>query len=523
MAIFKWVGNTGTSQTKFDWNTPSNWRIRSLLPTGVCYAVTSFSPGPFDEVWIGAVSLEPGINDDRRSPKALSPLLYGGFSGTVAGGSWANAQLHSGNTFTSALSNLFIDIRKLRGVQEGQTYITEQYEFPYIGGGLGNPGSLRREWINENSPVDSIDTTDPRTSQLTVKVNNTACTVKDDNIGFILSRNSDVEVALTYVKNFSQVGGGTASYGGVTAGLTAAIVKDVLSIVSNGIVDITNGVFDKITAKGYKTWDWYEVPGSGTVWFRNVVFNQAFINHQLYTQFNGGTGNHIRIVNNIQPNDYWINNAALLYSGNLNSDYVLSELYNGIGGITGALSVNDNTILMDPVSLPFGYTAGVDSNIPDGAQFPVYLGDFSDFPQRKFFGRLEANSNNAPNTGMYRISFIGPVDINTISINRHRIMSTMYKNYASNSVRIGTVYLDVGSILDFAANPVFDQWYFGLQSAAGISGGIVFLDEESIIRGSAGLRLWNTNLQVGGRVDTRTGVISASTKTPLPSAPASVD
>jgi hypothetical protein len=64
----------------------------------------------------------------------------------------------------------------------------------------------------------------------------------------------------------------------------------------------------------------------------------------------------------------------------------------------------------------------------------------------------------------------------------------------NSNVAIGELVLDQRSILDFAAVGYFDSWNFGTNLNCNVQGGIIFKDEESTIRGSNGIRLWNDQI-----------------------------
>jgi hypothetical protein len=68
------------------------------------------------------------------------------------------------------------------------------------------------------------------------------------------------------------------------------------------------------------------------------------------------------------------------------------------------------------------------------------------------------------------------------------------------------------SVLDFASNPRFNNWLFGSvtgsASSSTVVGGIVFRDETATIKGSEGLRLFNTQVVLGGRYDVRAGKVT---------------
>lgn len=60
-------------------------------------------------------------------------------------------------------------------------------------------------------------------------------------------------------------------------------------------------------------------------------------------------------------------------------------------------------------------------------------------------------------------------------------------------------------VMDFTKNQqAFDDWRFGGLSGSSVVGGIVFTDETGMLKGSEGVRLWNTQTR-GKGFDMRTG------------------
>lgn len=132
MANFHWVGATGNSVSKYDWNQTSNWWVKETSPTGSydpSYPASAFSratrlPIAGDMVYIGT------------ELHCLSPLLYGGYSG--------DAQTHNGGNWGVGLTT---------GVTAGGigfTYLTDiapsddsvSLSYSLLAGLTANPGKL---------------------------------------------------------------------------------------------------------------------------------------------------------------------------------------------------------------------------------------------------------------------------------------------------------------------------------------------------------------------------------------------
>lgn len=184
---FRWVGSGNTASTSlniFNWNHPGNWEIRKYFGPGLSggwrYVGTTYCPGPFDRVLIGnpkgSVTTD-GVSVNTQNvaltSKVKSPLLFGGFAGTIAGGTWANSGISGsagGVTYTSALKSLLVfqnilDAKLSTTESDGtgptgaafRSYNDVLYalETPLpLGGGIKPQDSNREtlEWISRNYP-----------------------------------------------------------------------------------------------------------------------------------------------------------------------------------------------------------------------------------------------------------------------------------------------------------------------------------------------------------------------------------
>jgi hypothetical protein len=143
---FVWVGGStaSTSADRFNFNIAQNWRerIEATDPSGILqyiYRITTQVPGPGDKVYIGT---DPG---DNGSYTVTSPLLFGGFSGDVNGGTWATNSSGGGygTTWSSALDAVNIGTDTLNNASIGAPNTQNSsgaykfnYPFPVIGGGI---------------------------------------------------------------------------------------------------------------------------------------------------------------------------------------------------------------------------------------------------------------------------------------------------------------------------------------------------------------------------------------------------
>ena len=121
MATYYWRGSTGGTASCYAWNVTGNWQVLSqpnpYSPTKYLVNATTVPSGG-DDVYIGGF-LTGGT--------ALSPLLYGGYSGVGNTGSWiSNIGATGVTTATGQLNSLTIG---------WQTGATAKYPFTHIGGG----------------------------------------------------------------------------------------------------------------------------------------------------------------------------------------------------------------------------------------------------------------------------------------------------------------------------------------------------------------------------------------------------
>jgi len=130
MAKYLWVGMGATSGSgtnivdQYCFNKSGNWYSQQVINGTLKWAATSATPSIGDAVIFGTDPSGSGSNLGWTAAK--SPCLFGGFSGGVGAGVWANTGVTAtvGTTFTSPLTTITV-----YGVQSG-------YKFPYLGGGI---------------------------------------------------------------------------------------------------------------------------------------------------------------------------------------------------------------------------------------------------------------------------------------------------------------------------------------------------------------------------------------------------
>ena len=118
MATLHWQGaisGTGhTSVAAYDFNVASNWKVEKYGTAVSNWSTSLTAPVQNDFISIG------------ESVVARTPLLFGGYTGTMASGGWASNGIPgtTGTTFTSSLNFVNIQLKPAF------------YPFPYLGGGI---------------------------------------------------------------------------------------------------------------------------------------------------------------------------------------------------------------------------------------------------------------------------------------------------------------------------------------------------------------------------------------------------
>jgi hypothetical protein len=122
MAVYYWKGSTGGTASNYAWNVPQNW-VKVVKPN----PYSSFS------YFVGATNSVPSGGDDVyiggfiTGPTCVSPLVYGGYSGSGNTGSWISNIGGTGPTTAQGQLNSL--------VVGWQTGATGKYPFTTIGGG----------------------------------------------------------------------------------------------------------------------------------------------------------------------------------------------------------------------------------------------------------------------------------------------------------------------------------------------------------------------------------------------------
>lgn len=487
MANYQWVGGTGNTISKYDWNVPSNWRIR--LWNGQAgtwyYVVPAYAPGPEDVAGIGGVF--------TSNLTCNSPLIFGGYSGSASGGGWAGSVVSSGgHTFNTSMAAITVQI-------DGGTG-SIAYPFNYLGGGF--TGEVY-DWAFSTNTFDGglsgqaiPDLSDSRTQSLKAKTTQFQ--------GSLMKRQG--KTSFVFVKNFTHPDGSTGAALGSAGSGTAGIIVNGFNAVNAGNLSVQGGSWATFNLSPDYTSGLSANPKS-TV--RDMFCREISTKSHTFLFDSGVTAGKVEVVGgNFYPTH------DMRFLGTIDMNNVLEDAYiPTTAGITGSYDVEDSTLILGEVTT-------------FGSRFPFCPFTFGDYETKRTSraGQILVRSSTQRSEGPiypcpWSLEFGGNVKVNTVrSFNSTVSASSAISNTAK--VEIGTVRLDSGSLLDFGAYSSFDNWLIGSNDGSITGGGIIFDDELSSVGGSKGLRLFASQTQLGGRFDSR---VFATTKNPskntLPNAP----
>lgn len=476
MANYYWVGgaSSGNNPSKYDWNTPSNWRTVFWQSSatggsfGWNYQTASYSPGPGDTVYVGTSNV-------GSPPKCNSPLLFGGYSGNAAYGDWSGATSSTGATFGSSLVNLHFS-----AVTPWGFGCSPAYPFTRFGGGLTGDNYL---WaIQYDGLTDSglTGATAQRASSNKIKVAN----------AINISTKSSVITTIDAVRSLS-----------IAPGTTSNVVNTILntsSIAGACLAETAVGGIVKVNGGHFAT-----INNTNTNLTIEGVTCGSLKTSPSYVFVDGKSRFSDVSVNGSYRGPVW-------FGGSLDTRAVLSDL-GYPGSVTGSYSTpNDSTMTINPVVSWWNPTGVGITGSPT-----VFFGTPGSTSQISYFRMINVTSRvaDAPSStagsgdgAKWDFVFSGGASGGMINLLNSDIKASGWID-AATTVRIGTLNLAGESTLDFASAADFNNWYFGTLTGGtnpSIEGGVVFQDEYPLVRGSAGVRLFNTQVVFSGRLDRRT-------------------
>jgi len=553
MSKYLWVGRTfiGNEQSiddgehvdQYAWNKNGNWKKFSQLNNGGLGWVDTFDiPGPNDQVVVGY----DGTNSTPGWIQARSPLLFGGFSGTVAGGSWHSGFSGSGTTFTSSLST-FVFNQGSDTATHPQTGQKLMYPFPFLGGGITG---IILDWVatRDNLPTyvyDQIYSTTQRnpSDNLNLKVTYTtnlittfSYTLADGGITQPSEINADnrLMIDLSFVK--SLVTGSTGSTGSTGGPIVYSQLTynnpqvgpqysgNLTAVPPTSGLRIRNGSFDRINLMPPATYyvttiqDYRNYTDYG-VYLYNVTSRDVIASNRQYMQFSGCTFARVNLnqygwysvpeasENNPSNNVFYRQAIPTEIASNFNAAYVFNDLF-GVTSSSQVPSEYQSGILIlteTPVRCYGNVSSGIPAvvyNVNNRAHEGITFA--YDHSQNVVLGYKNENiiitvptiEMRTPSSGYHympwAVEYAGAVVSTTVTNNAGFVRSNADIE-RGKTVVTRQLNLANHAVMDFSNNSeLFDDWRFGGISGNTVVGGIVFSDETGKVLGSEGIRLWNT-------------------------------
>lgn len=495
-----WSGATPTTIDAFDFNIASNWKQYSYLNGRYQFVTASYAPSNSDNIFFG----------DRNGIIAISPCLFGGYSGGSSGGTacWLNGLDATGTTFNSALQSVSI------GDWQNNSGNYGNYPFPYFGTGI--TGDVL-SWVN--TTYQGVMSQDGITLSRTMSPLN----LKTANINVYGIGVADSLIKFTTTKNFA------VPYNAGTGSTASYFVQTSISFNNrekrSGDVVINGGCYNQINISQYTT--------SSDHNFSSQTY--TIIGATIGTVYQYGSNNlyfdeNCRIGNIWNDSGWW--NGPTYFSGKLDTISINNELFVGLsGGTGGTAGTEDSAIMIKP--LTYYNTLGIrglGTSTTAPYNTPTNIG--SDMCPIFYFGNPEATISTAKqitvnssveatvgaNSGArWAVKFGGQAYINLISASDSRIAvagnsvvegintatSDPIQMPLDKNITIQTVSLAKGSILDLASYPDYDGWKFGSITNGILSGGVVFKDETASIKGSKNMNFVNDNTVEGAKWSSR--------------------
>lgn len=533
---------------QYCWNIPGNWKLWGIQNGQWRWLDTYEYPQPGDHVVVGSDQASYATNLFGGWTHAKSPLLWGGYTGNVALGSWfktgATGNSWSGTTLTSSIQSFTF--------REG--YSSQRpgaYEFPYLGGGL--TGDVLA-WVarRDNLPTDvytaqySNTGRDPQAG-LVLKVSRTVDlkTFKDPlyyNTELTdpsqINASNRMIIDLKFVKSMTQTGSCGANTATVNTSLVYNNHGNMVGVSSASDPDyghigypsyprtpglrIDGGCFLEMLIQPYQIafpspsiGPAYEQVGDYGVVIKNCFIDNLEFQKKQALYLYGCTLSQMNITQyawkNLSPGGIsYDTQIPVEIVSDFNTQAVWQSLY---GSTLSSSSTEPGTITLSEIPVRFynGYNivtppavvGTIEERSPVVRQ-QVIIGDRSGAKTISVPKIDVLTPSGAFHYMPWGVEFAGTVT-NTLIENNAGIVYSHQDMDETKYVSIGQINLKNYGILDFSKNQRnFDDWRFGGLSGGSVIGGILFTDETSKVVGSYGVRLWNT--QIKGKIyDSRSG------------------
>jgi len=562
---FHWIGATGNSVNKYDWNDTNNW---------ITYDSQSFSGLPQRATRLPTAGDAVKIGEKYH---CFSPLLFGGFTGNTGhnSGFWS---ISSANGLTTGVTdgglNAFTYKTDVLAADDTTSISYGLLYGPYT---IKSPATLFGTFAGGDSDfIEAMEFINPHTDILSVTgaatYSSTSAMVsrypfpylgggltgeilqwaynqhKTSYDAFATYGNSAYAAANAWVGGGITSGGangvtGRASVLGLTVRHGTMKFEQGGAALGNRKVVNMNLIADSERFSGVV---------KSTL---NVV--QPSNNAHVYT-FNGGTLKNVNLVGDatvemkgttaafvtsdihtsLIGNEFCQFGGLYVNSGSSSPRYNIWPLY-WAGDVTGGAWNAVYRSLAATVPVPAGLNKitfvapndPVASGTTSAAGYPStdylspyiglgkYQGGTGSSGGYSTVPTIDVNSR-ADGQIPYQVQFIGSVQIGAINMIGGKISPSVLATVGDpNEVIVGTVNLSMGAEFDFTTNSDFDNMFIGGITGTGnttfrLIGGINTLDETCLIRPSAGIRMVNTKI-IGGVQDTRSSKAQGTFATAL--------
>jgi hypothetical protein len=506
---FYWQGSTaGAGIARYDWNYGPNWKVAKYGSGYTNWPTSLTAPGVGDVAYIGQIFT------------ARSALLFGGYSGGVAGSTgtacWLNAQQTTGTTFNSSLNVFSAQLLTPRS-----TTGTNYYPFPWLGGGIVADSDIYFWTVN----VDGLDSatitgiTGARAELgLTLKVANqsviktTGQLSRNYEVGGVDGNNypnySVVDLNMVTSKDFNNGGTAACKSSLYVSGEYPGGPFASASEVGHGNITVYGGGFLNLTIENHFGLSGTATGASATIarphkiTLKNIVATQANVQNGdinidksctfgTFTVRGGANPFYPRLSEETKGGEVGYNGQQINLAGTFNSttsSNLLGWAPPSASGpfVSGVFLYDQYTTV--PTNARYDYIPTILMGSPDdGATFAAQ--SVAVFNEVAPYSATTSGNAQRP----WRIEFFGDAIITSMSVEGTTITAWGDLD-PTKQVNIATLSMAEQSVLDLRYAKQFDSWYFGSLTGDTVAGGINFHDDTCTILGSAGVRLYNTKI-----------------------------
>ena len=502
MAILHWQGaisGTGhTSVAAYDFNVASNWKVQRYGTAVSNWSTSLTAPVPGDWISIG------------ESVVARTPLLFGGYTGTMAAGGWGpNGVGATGTTFTSSLQ--FVNIQLQPAF----------YPFPYLGGGIS--GDIYNYLFS-----DKMTNGAGLTNESTL---GSALDIARSQAGLKLKVSASINIIHTGRIDTAYASGATNADGypnysvvdidfvqsrtqqtGVTAGLcyTHLYMAEATTAADDGLgnVIINDGSFNSLMNARAMNNSGTSTGKASSVTLNNTVVKSIVTPNCDFNVAADSTVGTLTVIEGYLPyyakskKDLAVDNREITFLGKANTTLANSTLgfintasTSATGSFVSGIYLNKQYAAVNDGHYDYIPTVVVGS--PEGATATSTPATIENI--QIVAAGASGSPSNLSTLRRWNVLFNGNATVTTVA-NDGGLVSAYEDIRNDATVTIGELQMRNNAVLDLTQAPNFNGWYFGTTTtgnSVSVLGGINFLDETSTVIGSAGVRLYNTKVIAG--------------------------